>query len=100
MKQLDLVKSSLLLWDQVEFIVPDEQYRPNYDDRSVAEAIELLGVMHHPNLDEKRQAHRKIEGMFVDELARLQPTAGYMRLLKDSVVRVWKERQATVQADL
>ena len=38
--------------------------------------------------------------MFVDELARLQPTAGYMRLLKASVVQVWKERQASVQSDL
>src|SRR4029450_9474151 len=27
----------------------------------------------------------KLEGLFVDELARLQPSAGYMRLLKDSV---------------
>jgi len=42
----------------------------------------------------------KLEGMFVDELARLQPTAGYMRLLKESVVQVWKQRQAAVQSDL
>ena len=34
----------------------------------------------------------KLEGAFVDELARLQPSAGYMRLLKDSVVKVWKDR--------
>ena len=42
----------------------------------------------------------KLEGLFVDELARLQPTPGYMRLLKESVLQVWKERQATVQSDL
>jgi site-specific DNA recombinase len=42
----------------------------------------------------------KLEGAFVDELARLQPSAGYMRLLKDTVVKVWKERQSAVQTDL
>jgi site-specific DNA recombinase len=42
----------------------------------------------------------KLEGLFVDELARLQPAAGYMRLLKESVLQVWKERKASVQSDL
>lgn len=42
----------------------------------------------------------KLEGSFVDELARLQPTAGYMRLIKESVVQVWKDRQAAVRSDL
>ena len=42
----------------------------------------------------------KLEGLFVDELARLQPAAGYMRLLKESVLQVWKERKAAVQSDL
>jgi hypothetical protein len=42
----------------------------------------------------------KLEGAFVDELARLQPSAGYMRLLKETVVKVWKERRETVQTDL
>ncbi len=41
-----------------------------------------------------------LEGLFVDELARLQPSAGYMRLLKESVVKVWKERQSAVQTEL
>jgi hypothetical protein len=29
---------------------------------------------------------RKLEGLFVDELALLQPTPGYMRLVKDRVL--------------
>ena len=33
----------------------------------------------------------KLEEMFVDELARLQPTAGFMRLVKDRVLHVWRE---------
>jgi site-specific DNA recombinase len=42
----------------------------------------------------------KLEGLFADELSRLQPTPGYMRLLKESVLQVWKTRQAEVQADI
>ena len=38
----------------------------------------------------------KLEGLFVDELKHLQPTAGYMRLVKELVLRAWQERQAEV----
>jgi hypothetical protein len=63
MKRMNLVKSSLLLWDQVEFIVPDRHYRPHYQSKSVAEAMELIGVMHYPDLEEKEEAHQKIEAL-------------------------------------
>jgi site-specific DNA recombinase len=33
----------------------------------------------------------RLEELFVDELARLQPTAGFMRLVKDRVVHAWRE---------
>ena len=36
----------------------------------------------------------KLEGLFTDELERLQPTPGYMRLVKDLVLRAWRERKA------
>jgi site-specific DNA recombinase len=36
----------------------------------------------------------KLEGAFVDELALLQPTPGYMRLLKDRILHVWEQRRA------
>jgi site-specific DNA recombinase len=42
----------------------------------------------------------KLETLFTDELARLQPTPGYMRLLKESVLGIWKARQASLRADL
>ena len=42
----------------------------------------------------------KLEGLFADELSRLQPTPGYMRLLKESVLQIWKTRQASVCADV
>ena len=34
------------------------------------------------------------EGAFVDELALLQPTPGYMRLVKDRILHVWEQRRA------
>jgi DNA invertase Pin-like site-specific DNA recombinase len=35
-----------------------------------------------------------LEGLFADQLALLQPTPGYMRLLKESVLQIWKARKA------
>ena len=35
-----------------------------------------------------------LEGAFVDELALLQPTPGYMRVVKDRVLYVWEQRSA------
>ena len=35
----------------------------------------------------------KLEELFVDELARLQPTPGFMRLVKDRVLTAWREMQ-------
>ena len=38
----------------------------------------------------------KLEGQFVDELERRQPTPGYMRLVKELVLRAWEQRKAEV----
>ncbi len=35
-----------------------------------------------------------LEGAFADELALLQPTAGYMRLVTDRILFVWEQRRA------
>ena len=35
-----------------------------------------------------------LEGAFADELALLQPSAGYMRLVKDRILFVWEQRRA------
>jgi hypothetical protein len=42
----------------------------------------------------------RLEGLFVDELERFQPTPGYMRLLKESVLRVWHDRKASVKEEV
>jgi hypothetical protein len=36
----------------------------------------------------------RLEELFVDELARLQPTPGFMRLVKDRVLSAWREMKA------
>jgi len=41
-----------------------------------------------------------LEGLFADELALLQPTADYMRLLKESVLQIWKARKAAVRDEI
>jgi len=45
-------------------------------------------------------AKAKLEGLFVDELERFQPTPGCMRLLKESVLRVWHDRKASVKNEV
>lgn len=42
-------------------------------------------------------AKAKLEGLFVDELARLQPSEGYMRLVKARVVKVWDRARTDVK---
>ena len=42
----------------------------------------------------------RLEGLFADELALLQPTPGYMRLLKESVPQIWKARKAAVRDEI
>ncbi len=42
----------------------------------------------------------KLEGLFADELALLQPSPGYMRLLKESVLQIWKARKAAVTDEI
>ena len=41
-----------------------------------------------------------LEGMFADELALLQPTPGYMRLVKESVLQILKARKAAVREEV
>jgi hypothetical protein len=41
-----------------------------------------------------------LEGLFAEELALLQPTPGYMRLLKESVLQIWKARKAAVREEI
>jgi len=56
-----LIKTSLLLWDQLEFLAPRETFRPQYENREHARAMELFGYAHAPTAAEKQQTHERIE---------------------------------------
>jgi hypothetical protein len=56
-----ILKRALLMWDHLEFIVPDPHFKTWYDDPLVAEAIELIGKNHYPSDEEKANAHDQIE---------------------------------------
>jgi hypothetical protein len=67
-RTLDLLKSGLLLWDQVEYIAPGEGFHPSpprdatdSQQKLVAEAMELLLACHVPTDDEKERAHHTVE---------------------------------------
>ncbi|HUQ89557.1 MAG TPA: hypothetical protein VM096_18490 [Vicinamibacterales bacterium] len=42
----------------------------------------------------------KLEGLFVDVLKELQPAPGYMRLVKEHVLRAWEQRKVTLCRDV
>lgn len=56
-----LLKRALLLWDHLEFIVPEDRYQTYYPDGNVSEAIEIIGKKHVPSAQEKQEAHERIE---------------------------------------
>jgi hypothetical protein len=56
-----LIKTALLLWDRLEYIVPWPDFRPDYGDGDIARAMELIGAPHHPDEDEKRETHTRLK---------------------------------------
>lgn len=57
----EVLKTALLLWDQLEFIVPWAGYEPHYENPIGARAMELMGRPHVPTDQEKEAAHVRIE---------------------------------------
>ena len=63
-----LMKSALLLWDQVEFITPWDHYEVSYgefgynaqDTKNLEHAHKLLSLEHVPTEEEKLAAHHRI----------------------------------------
>jgi hypothetical protein len=71
-----LLRTSLLLWDEVHFIFPDPCYKPFYGDKTqFARAYELIGRPHYPSTAEKTEAHELI----VDFATRPLPEALFYR---------------------
>ena len=64
----NIIKTALLLWDHLEFIVPDRGFRPHYRNRDVARAMELIGLPHLPNREEKQETHTRIKELLARRL--------------------------------
>lgn len=63
-----LLKRSLLLWDEIQVIVPWKGFTPSYEEPLFAEAFELFGTTHYPSDDEKKEAHSLLEDMATRQL--------------------------------
>jgi hypothetical protein len=60
---VNLVRTALLLWDKLEYIVPEHRFSSVHGSRLVQRAMEVIGKERVPNNAEKQEAHRLIEQM-------------------------------------
>ena len=74
-RTLDMLKTGLLLWDEIQFIAPDEHLQPQApwdvwpeDPMIVGQAIELLLKRHVPTDDEKERTHETVEMLINSDL--------------------------------
>jgi hypothetical protein len=68
-----LLKTALLLWDDVTYIVPEKgwQHRHAFKDKALNEATELITKYRVPSLEEKRAAHRDVDEFLREEGSRV-----------------------------
>jgi hypothetical protein len=71
---VNLVKTALLLWDKLEYIVPRQDFGSVHGNRHVQRAMEIIGKERVPSKSEKREAHGLVEKMAESAL----PPAFYM----------------------
>lgn len=71
----DLFKNALFLWDKIEYIAPDQTFRPEYRDGELDEAVGSFAEQHIPSDEEKRHANETI----LDLLRRPLPPWFYVK---------------------
>lgn len=59
-RNIELIKHSLLLWDNINYIVPHNGYKIMYNNQYTQKAIDIIGKPIIPNSQEKKEAHDKI----------------------------------------
>lgn len=66
----ETLRSALLLWDRLEFIVPERDYKLRSPDNYalVDEALELIGDPKPPSYEQMTQAHNTIEDLITSKL--------------------------------
>ncbi|MCJ2105915.1 hypothetical protein MKK70_11115 [Methylobacterium sp. E-041] len=61
LKQPGVLKSALLLWDKLEFIVPYKDFELEHPDKDVQDGLEVIGSAYCPSEEDKSNAHAMIE---------------------------------------
>jgi len=56
-----LVKTALLLWDHLEYIVPWPHFHAHHGGHDIRRAMELIGLPHCPADDEKEETHTRLK---------------------------------------
>jgi len=85
-----IVHTALLLWDALECIVPHQGYRPQYADREMAAAMEIVGKQRTPTAKEKFRVHTLVEDLVrggVPESFRYSPKNGQTELYE-----IWPQK--------
>jgi len=57
------LKTSLFLWDTVDFIVPYADFRPYGNTRDAEEALEIIGRNYVPTEEDKKNAHEELKDL-------------------------------------
>jgi hypothetical protein len=90
-RRKNVVHTSLLMWDSLEFIVPFRGYHPYYDDDQIAEAMEVIGQKRIPDEGEKQRLHTLVEDLVsagVPETFRYSPASGE----RDDTYEMWPQK--------
>jgi hypothetical protein len=58
-----LLKTSLFLWDTVDFIVPFTGFSPHAKDADSAEALEIIGRNYVPTEQDKKHLHEELQDL-------------------------------------
>ncbi len=64
----NIIKTGLLLWDKLEYIVPYSGYRPESQTAEIESALELISKPYIPSDEEKRLVHKEVEKLVNTEL--------------------------------
>ena len=69
-RDIGLLKTALLLWDKLEFIVPwdDFDLRSNFNNDEVNEGMEVIGVGLRPSYEQMALAHEAVEDLATSPL--------------------------------
>jgi hypothetical protein len=64
----NIIKTGLLLWDQLEYISPYPGYEPRPQAHDVESALEVISKPYFPSAEERRLVHKEVEKLVHSEL--------------------------------